>query len=64
MLIFSHYWGVDGVWWAFSTTDAATAVVIIVMLIPQLRNFRRKARRTETGEGYTVKEWETFETVE
>ena len=46
VLIFSHYWGVDGVWWGFATTELLTVILVIVMLVPQLRSFHREVLKT------------------
>ena len=41
VIIFSRFFGIDGVWWGFAITDAMTTVVVIIMLIPQLREFQK-----------------------
>jgi Na+-driven multidrug efflux pump len=39
---------VDGVWLAFPIADILAFVLVLVMLIPQIRNFRQMAAEAET----------------
>jgi putative MATE family efflux protein len=42
VFILPHYWQLDGVWLAFPVTDALTFILTLILLIPQIREFRRK----------------------
>ena len=46
VLIMSHFWGTDGVWWGFATTDALTAVMVSILLVRQMQEFRRKSQQS------------------
>jgi putative MATE family efflux protein len=41
VFILPRYWQLDGVWLAFPITDVLTFVLVVVLLVPQLRSFRR-----------------------
>ncbi len=41
VFIFSNYWQLDGVWLAFPITDALTFILVLILLIPQIKMFRR-----------------------
>jgi Na+-driven multidrug efflux pump len=41
VFILPNYWQLDGVWLAFPITDALTSVLVLVLLIPQIKMFRR-----------------------
>jgi putative MATE family efflux protein len=43
VFILPRYFQLDGVWLAYPITDALTAMLVLVLLIPQIRVFRRKA---------------------
>jgi putative MATE family efflux protein len=45
VFILPNYWQLDGVWLAFPITDALTAVLVLALLIPQIRLFRRSEMR-------------------
>ena len=45
VFILPNYWRLDGVWLAFPITDALTAVLVLALLIPQIRLFRRSEMR-------------------
>ncbi len=42
-LIFTlpHFWQLDGIWWAFPITDVLTFILTLILLIPQIRFFKR-----------------------
>jgi putative MATE family efflux protein len=42
VLIFGHFWGIDGVFMAFPASDLLACVLIVVLLIPQIKDLRRK----------------------
>jgi putative MATE family efflux protein len=44
VLILPKFWQLDGVWWAFPISDGFTFLIILTLLIPQLRELRRKDR--------------------
>jgi len=44
VLIFPHFWGIDGVWLAFPVTDVLTLLLTVGLLIPVLREFARKSK--------------------
>jgi len=39
--------GLDGVWWAFPISDGLTFLLTLLLLIPQIRELRRKHRLTK-----------------
>jgi len=41
VFILPNYWQLDGVWLAFPITDALTSILILALLIPEIRMFRR-----------------------
>jgi putative MATE family efflux protein len=43
VLILPHFWGLDGVWWAYPITDGLTVVLTTILLIPQLRELQKGA---------------------
>jgi putative MATE family efflux protein len=45
VFILPKYFQLDGVWLAYPITDALTAILVLVLLIPQIRMFRRNAVR-------------------
>jgi putative MATE family efflux protein len=45
VFILPGFWQLDGVWLAFPITDALTAVLVVVLLVPQIRMFRRGGMR-------------------
>jgi putative MATE family efflux protein len=44
VLILPRVLGIDGVWWAFPITDILTMLLVVVLLIPQLRDFHRRSK--------------------
>ncbi len=44
VFILPNYWQLDGVWLAFPLTDALSFILVLVLLIPQIRMFRRLDR--------------------
>jgi putative MATE family efflux protein len=46
VLIFPHFWGIDGVWLAFPVTDVLTVLLTLGLLIPILFDFYRKSKST------------------
>jgi putative MATE family efflux protein len=44
VLIFPHFWGIDGVWLAFPVTDVLTVLLTLGLLIPILFDFYRKSK--------------------
>ncbi len=40
IFILPYYWHLDGVWLAFPITDALTFILTLLLLIPQIREFR------------------------
>jgi len=42
VFILPNYWQLDGVWLAFPITDALTSILVLVLLIPEIKMFRRK----------------------
>jgi putative MATE family efflux protein len=46
VLIFPHFWGIDGVWLAFPVTDVLTVLLTLGLLIPILFDFYRKSKLT------------------
>ena len=47
VFILPNYWQLDGVWLAFPITDALTSVLVLVLLIPEIKMFRRDKMRQE-----------------
>jgi len=45
VILLPNFWQLDGVWLAFPIADALTAALVLVLLIPQIRVFRRKEMR-------------------
>ncbi len=41
VFILPKYWQLDGVWLAFPITDVLTLILVLVLIIPQIRVFRR-----------------------
>ena len=41
VFILPNYWQLDGVWLAFPITDALTSILVLVLLIPEMKMFRR-----------------------
>lgn len=41
VFILPKYWQLDGVWLAFPVTDVLTLILVLVLIIPQIRVFRR-----------------------
>ncbi len=41
VFILPNYWQLDGVWLAFPITDALTSILVLVLLIPEIKMFRR-----------------------
>ncbi|MFO7996142.1 MAG: MATE family efflux transporter [Dehalococcoidia bacterium] len=41
IVILPRFWQIDGVWVAFPITDALTFILILALLIPQIREFKR-----------------------
>jgi len=41
VFILPNYWQLDGVWLAFPITDVLTFILVLVLLIPQIKMFRR-----------------------
>ena len=44
VLIFPHFWGIDGVWIAFPITDVLTLFLTGGLMIPILLDFKRKSK--------------------
>jgi Na+-driven multidrug efflux pump len=42
VFILPNYWQLDGAWLAFPITDALTSILVLVLLIPEIRMFRRE----------------------
>jgi Na+-driven multidrug efflux pump len=42
LLVLARIWHLDGIWYTFPATDVLTAMVILLLLIPQIRDLRRK----------------------
>jgi putative MATE family efflux protein len=42
VMILPHFWGLDGVWWAFPISDGLTFLLTLLLLIPQIRELRKK----------------------
>jgi putative MATE family efflux protein len=47
VFILPTYWQLDGAWLAFPITDALTSILVLVLLIPEMKMFRR----SETNQG-------------
>jgi putative MATE family efflux protein len=45
VFILPNYWQVDGVWLAFPITDALTSILVLILLIPEIKMFRRNEIR-------------------
>jgi len=43
VLTMSHYWQLDGVWLSFPSADMLTFVLVIILLIPIIRGFKKAA---------------------
>jgi putative MATE family efflux protein len=41
VFILPNYWQLDGVWLAFPITDVLTFILVLILLIPQIKMFRR-----------------------
>ena len=46
VFILPNYWQLDGVWLAFPITDVLTFILVLVLLIPQIKMFRRLKQDT------------------
>jgi len=44
LYLLSSVWQLDGIWYTFPLTDALTALVILLLLVPQIRDLRRKKK--------------------
>lgn len=44
LYLFSNMWGLDGIWYTFPITDWLTAFVVLLLLLPLLRDLHRKKR--------------------
>ena len=42
LILLSSLWHLDGIWYTFPVTDVLTALVIAILLIPQIRDLRRR----------------------
>jgi putative MATE family efflux protein len=42
LLLLSSIWHLDGIWYTFPATDVLTALVILLLLIPQIRDLQRR----------------------
>lgn len=51
LLLLSSLWHLDGIWYTFPATDVLTALVIVLLLIPQIRDLRvrRDSERQNIG---------------
>jgi putative MATE family efflux protein len=47
VVILPRFLGLDGVWWAFPLSDVFTILLISILLIPQMRELRKKHRLTQ-----------------
>jgi putative MATE family efflux protein len=47
VFILPNYWQLDGAWLAFPITDALTSILVLVLLIPEMKMFRR----SQTNQG-------------
>jgi putative MATE family efflux protein len=47
VFILPNYWQLDGVWLAFPITDALTSILVLVLLIPEIKMFRRNKMRQQ-----------------
>ncbi len=47
VFILPNYWQLDGAWLAFPITDALTSILVLALLIPEMKMFRR----SETNQG-------------
>jgi putative MATE family efflux protein len=43
VLIFTRFMGVDGVWTSFPTSDGLTCVLVVILIIPLIKKFRKAA---------------------
>jgi MATE family, multidrug efflux pump len=43
VLIFTRFLGVDGVWTSFPTSDGLTCVLVVILIIPLIKKFRKAA---------------------
>ncbi len=41
VFVLPNYWQLDGVWLAFPITDALTSILVLALLIPEIKMFRR-----------------------
>jgi putative MATE family efflux protein len=51
VLIFPHFWGIDGVWVAFPITDVLTLLLTVGLMIPILLDFKRKSQEPYYNRG-------------
>jgi putative MATE family efflux protein len=51
LYIMSGFWGLDGIWYTFPITDALTAVVVLFLLIPQIRDLQRRRSSEQQSAG-------------
>jgi Na+-driven multidrug efflux pump len=42
LLVLSNIWHLDGIWYTFPATDVLTAMVILLLLIPLIRDLQKK----------------------
>ena len=47
LFVLPRFWGIDGLWLTFPITDALTFLLTLTLLVPQLREFRRRSRSPE-----------------
>jgi putative MATE family efflux protein len=52
VLIFPHFWGLDGVWLAFPITDGLTVVLTVALLIPQVKELQRGTHGVSKQPGF------------
>jgi len=45
VFILPNYWQLDGAWLAFPITDALTSILVLVLLIPEIKMFRKNQIR-------------------
>jgi putative MATE family efflux protein len=49
VLLMSHFWQLDGVWLSFPTADFLTFILVIILIIPIIRRFKKAAAAENQG---------------
>lgn len=48
LFIMAHFWKLDGIWLSFPVTDTLTCILTLLLLLPQIKTFRRLSASMNT----------------